>query len=142
GMVSIYHIYYKYIIRLKMSKKRVRRLLYSISFTLLTTCSTVKPYLSMTTPAGAEEPKCSTDKHSPYKPTYLCQPKLAPISIDKRLRIEDGKTLSRYSFVCASKRSKDGIETTRTSIPSFARASFASIARLTSDPAAKRMASR
>ncbi len=111
------------------------------AFTFATTFSTVKPYFSITTSPGALAPNWSIASTSPSKPTYLCQPNDAPISIAKRFVTAFGNTDSLYSADCCSKRSIDGIDTTEASIPSASNAFCASTANETSEPVAIKIAS-
>src|SRR4028119_11068 len=72
----------------------------------------------MQTAPGAEAPKVSMLIETPSLPVYLLQPKLVPASTESRLVTALGNTDSRYSASCASNSSQQGIETTRTFLPS------------------------
>ncbi len=68
---------------------------------------------------------------------YFCQPSVTPASIEVRLVIADGITLSLYSADCSSKISQQGMLTTRAEMPSAANKSRPAKAISTSEPVAK-----
>lgn len=87
---------------------------YPNSINLLTTLSTLKPYLSITSSPGADAPNLSTPIFIPSGPAYQSHPKVEAASIVILFSILDGSTTSLYSSDCDSNLSKLGIETTRT----------------------------
>jgi hypothetical protein len=54
---------------------------YSVSFTVLTTFSTVKPKCSINTPPGADSPNVSIPTTASSKPTYLRQKSVEGINV-------------------------------------------------------------
>ena len=108
---------------------------------MFTRFSTVKPKCLNNSLAGPDAPNPSIDKDFPLRPTYLPQPKEERASTEIRFSTEAGSTLSRYSLLCISKTSIDGMETTRTALPSALKISAAFSASSTSEPVAMKMSS-
>ena len=71
--------------------------IYSSSRALFTTCWTVKPKCSITSPPGAEAPNSSMPTCSPSDVVYRSQPIVVPASTDTLASMYGGKTESRYS---------------------------------------------
>src|SRR5271165_3542299 len=92
---------------------------------LATTLSTVNPKCCIRSLIGADAPKSSCPTDSPASPTYLLQPSVVPASTDTRAFTVGGKTPARYSGVCFSNSSHDGIDTTRAFTPSLVSFSYA-----------------
>src|SRR5258708_15242792 len=107
--------------------------------TAVTTLSTVNPKCLNSAPAGADSPKVSMPTTaalgSSTAPTYFLQPSVTPAST-ATLGTPRGNTAARYAAFCRSNKLVHGIDTTRTAMPSFARASRAPSPKLTSDPVA------
>src|SRR5215471_9367251 len=82
------------------------------------TASEVKPNFFCNSLSGAEAPKVFIPIVMPPVPTYCDQPRVDACSTEMRAGTSGGITLSRYSGVCCSKISQDGMLTTRTLQPS------------------------
>src|SRR6185503_5009557 len=83
-----------------------------------TTFSTVKPKCLSSSFNGADAPKSRRATIRPSMPTYRRQPRLVPASTATRARTDGGRTDARYSSVCRSNSSQQGMLTTRDFIPS------------------------
>src|SRR6266545_6837105 len=77
-----------------------------------------KPNFSWRAFMGAEAPNVCMPMTRPELPTYRSQPNVEACSTATRAFTWGGRTLSRYSCVCRSKISHDGIDTTRARMPS------------------------
>lgn len=111
------------------------------AFAFSTIFSTVKPNSLNSSSAGADSPNVVIPTIAPFRPTYLYQKSSIPASIATRRVTELGSTLSLYAGDCASKMSVEGIDTTRTFLPSARSLSADSTASCTSEPVAIRMIS-
>src|SRR5262249_34004613 len=95
----------------------VRSYLPSCSFAQEITFSAVKPNSSWRTLRGAEAPNVFMPTMAPVKPVYRAHPKVDAGSTATRAVMDGGSTLSRYSLLCSSKSSQEGMLTTRDLMP-------------------------
>src|SRR5437667_3135712 len=93
---------------------------YSKPLTLSTTFSAVMPKYLNNSPAGADSPKVSIPMTGPSS-TYLDQPAVTPASTATR-GMPRGRTASRYAASWRSNTLVQGMDTTRTAMPSVASA--------------------
>ena len=66
---------------------------------------------------GAEAPKVSIPILRPAAPVYRSHPSVEPCSTLTRAHTAEGRTLSRYSSLCLSKSSHEGMLTTLDGMP-------------------------
>src|ERR1700693_1454665 len=97
-----------------------------------TTWSLVNPNCCCSTFSGADAPKVFIPRIAPVNPVYFVQPQVEACSTATRAVTEGGSTVSRYSWLCCSNNSQEGMLTTRAPMPSDLSCSNAATQRETS----------
>src|SRR5882724_825001 len=89
------------------------------AFAASTTLPVLNPNSFCSTFNGAEAPNVFIPRIAPSRPVYLAHPIVEACSTATRAVTEGGNTIARYSLLCRSNSSQDGMLTTRARIPCF-----------------------